>query len=199
MEQVLVTIGEKSYRCKVAKNEEDRKKGLMGITILPPDEGMLFVWDEEGTHEMWMKNTEIPLDQIGINDDEEVTLVHTAQPNQEILIPFHNTKYILEVNANSGIMQGDEVDIDDEQDLDKYVMKILAPDGSAQMLLQGGERIFSRISTKQIITWAKKAYKNRKNSDIYFKYCKRLGKRVFREIKAQDTRKPEYVESPKHD
>jgi len=34
----------------------------------------------------------------------------------------------LEVNQNSGIVEGDDFDI--EEDMDKYVMKILAPDGS---------------------------------------------------------------------
>ena len=73
-------------------------------------------------------------------------------------------------------------------------MKVIASDGSTQMNLQGGERIFSRVSTKQMITWAKKADANKNNSELFDKYCKRLGKRMFKEIKAQDTRKPEYVE-----
>ena len=50
----------------------------MGTEHLPPDEGMLFVWEDEGTREMWMKDTPISLDQIAINDDDEVTLVYTA-------------------------------------------------------------------------------------------------------------------------
>ena len=75
MERVIVEIGTKQYKCKVAKNEEDRRNGLMGVKHLPSDEGMLFVWEDEGTREMWMKDTEIPLDQIAINDDDEVTFV----------------------------------------------------------------------------------------------------------------------------
>ena len=62
MDKVVVNIGKKTYNCKVAKNEEDRKKGLMNVEYLAPDEGMLFVWDEEATREMWMKDTLIPLD-----------------------------------------------------------------------------------------------------------------------------------------
>ena len=73
-------------------------------------------------------------------------------------------------------------------------MKVIASDGTTQMNLQGGERIFSRISTKQIISWAKKAEANKDNTELFEKYCKRLGKRIFREIKAQNTREPEYVE-----
>lgn len=196
MERVLVEIGDKQYKCKVAKNEEDRRKGLMGIEHLPSDEGMLFMWEDEDTREMWMKDTKIPLDQIAINDDDEVTLVYTAQPNDETLVPFPQAKYILEVNANSGIVEGDEFDIDDSDDLNKYVMKVLAPDGTTQFLLQGGERIVSRKETRTLIKKAKKADKNKGGN--YDRYCKALGKYMFKILKGQDEREPEYVEVPEN-
>ena len=194
MERVIVNIGDKTYKCQVAKNEEGRRKGLQGIEHLPIDEGMLFVWEDEGTREMWMKDTKIPLDQIAINDDDEVVLVYTAQPEDETLIPFMNAKYILEVNAESGIVEGDEFEIDDSDDLNKYVMKVLAPDGSTQMYLQGGERIVSRKETRTLIKKAKKAYAN-KGGD-YDRYCKSLGKYMFKILKGQDNRDPEYVVVP---
>ena len=197
MEKVLVNIGNKQYKCKVAKNEEDKRTGLMNIEHLPSDEGMLFVWDEEGDREMWMKDTKIPLDQIAINDDDEVTLVYTAQPNDETLVTFPDAKYILEVNANSGIIEGDEFDIDDSDDLNKYVMKVLAPDGSSQFLLQGGERIVSRKETRTLIKKAKKADKNKGGN--YDRYCKALGKYMFKVLQGQDTREPEYVQIPEED
>lgn len=194
MERVIVNIGDKTYKCKLAKNEEDRKKGLQGIEHLPIDEGMLFVWEDEGTREMWMKDTKIPLDQIAINDDDEVVLVYTAQPEDETLVPFMNAKYILEVNANSGIVEGDDFEIDDSDNLNKYVMKVLAPDGSTQMYLQGGERIVSRKETRTLIKKAKKAYANKGGE--YDRYCKALGKYMFKILKGQDTREPEYVVVP---
>lgn len=196
MERVIVNIGEKTYKCQVFKNEEDRRKGLQEIEHLPIDEGALFVWEDEGTREMWMKDTKIPLDQIAINDDDEVVQVYTAQPEDETLVPFVNAKYILEVNAGSGIIEGDDFEIDDSDDLNKYVMKVLAPDGSTQMYLQGGERIFSRVSSKKLIKWAKKAYSVKEDTKKFESYCKRLGKIIFKELKAQDEREPEYVQVP---
>jgi uncharacterized membrane protein (UPF0127 family) len=62
MDKISINIGEKTYNCKVAKNEEDRRKGLSNIEYLPIDEGMLFVWEDEATREMWMKDTKIALD-----------------------------------------------------------------------------------------------------------------------------------------
>ena len=197
MERVIVNIGEKTYKCQVFKNEEDRRKGLQEIEHLPIDEGALFVWEDEGTREMWMKDTKIPLDQIAINDDDEVVQVYTAQPEDETLIPFVNAKYILEVNAGSGIIEGDEFEIDDSDDLNKYVMKVLAPDGSTQMYLQGGERIVSRKETRTLIKKAKKAYANKGGE--YDRYCKALGKYMFKILTGQNNREPEYVSVPDKD
>ena len=194
MDKVVVNIGKKTYNCYVANNEEDRKKGLMEKEYLAPDEGMLFVWEDEGTREMWMKDTLIPLDQIAINDNDEVVLVYQAKPKDDTLVPFMNAKYILEVNQGSGIVEGDDFDRDDSEDLNKYTMKVLAPDGTTQMFLQGGERIFSRINTRTLIRKAKRAYEH-KDKD-YDKYCKALGKYMFKCIKIQDNREPEYVEAP---
>ena len=194
MEQVKVNIGNKAQICDVLKSEEDKRQGLMNIDYLPPDRGALFVWNDEDTREMWMKDTKIPLDQIAINGDDEVVLVYKARPEDETLVPFMNAKYILEVNQDSGIVEGDEFEIDDSDDLDKYVMKVLAPDGSTQMHLQGGERIVSRKETRTLIRKAKKAYEN-KNKD-YDRYCKSLGKYMFKVLKGQNERPPEYVEVP---
>lgn len=157
MNKVLVNIGDKTYRCEFAKSSEDRHKGLSGREHLAPDEGMLFDFsDTDETPEMWMKDTKIPLDIIGIDKFDMVSQVYTPKPESEELTPYPNVKYILEVSADSGIREGDDFELDEDTDLDKYVMKILAPDGTAQGMLQGGERIFSRISTRKLISRAKK-------------------------------------------
>lgn len=196
MDKVIVNIGDKTYKCQLAKTEEQHKKGLMGVDYLAPDEGMLFEFNKEGTHEFWMKNTPLELTQISINDDDEVEYVYQATPNDETLIPFENCKYLLEVNRTTEIQKGDEFEIDDSDDLNKYVMKVLAPDGSTQMNLQGGERIFSRISTRKMIKQAKKANSVRDNEDLFEKACRKLGKICLKELYAQNHRDQEYVQVP---
>lgn len=47
-----------------------------------------------------------------------------------------------------------------------------------------------------MITWAKKAEANKDNKELFNKYCKRLGKGMFKELYAQDHREPEYVNAP---
>ena len=196
MDKVIVNIGNKRYNCQLAKTEEQRRKGLMDVEYLAPDEGMLFEFDEEGTHEFWMKNTPLELTQISINDDDEVEYIYQATPNDETLIPFENCKYLLEVNRTTEIQKGDDFEIDDSDDLNKYVMKVLAPDGSTQMNLQGGERIFSRISTKKMIKQAKKANALREDPVLYERACKKLGKICLKELYAQNHRDQEYVQVP---
>ena len=196
MEKVIVNIGDKTYNCRLAKNEEDRRKGLMDVDYLAPDEGMLFEFEREGTHEFWMKNTPLELTQISINNDDEVEYVYQATPNDETLIPFNNCRYLLEVNRTTDIQKGDEFEIDDSDDLNKYVMKVLAPDGSTQMNLQGGERIFSRISTRKMIKQAKKAYSLREDPVLFERACKKLGKICLKELYAQNHRDQEYVQVP---
>ena len=196
MERVIVNIGNKTYNCQLAKTEEQHRKGLMDVDYLAPDEGMLFIFKEEGTREFWMKNTTLELTQISINDDDEVEEVYQAIPEDETLIPFKNCKYLLEVNRTTEIQKGDEFEIDDSDDLNKYVMKVLAPDGSTQMNLQGGERIFSRISTKKMIKQAKKANSVRDNQDLFEKACRKLGKICLKELYAQNHRDQEYVQVP---
>lgn len=183
----LITIGNKQYKVQVAETEEQRQKGLQGVQELPEDDGMLFIYKEPQEVSMWMKDTLIPLDIIFIDEDYEVIEVHQGTPNDETNITVGDTKYVLEVNADSGIKVGDELEMEEEGP----VMKVLFPDGSEQMALYGGERIFSRKNTKVLIRKARKAGETQSDTDY-----KALGKYMFKCIKIQDEREPEYVESP---
>ena len=188
-----IKIGNKEYKVQVARTEEEKEKGLQGVTELPEDEGMLFDFSNEvGSISMWMKDTLIPLDIVFINDDEEVVYVGEGVPNTETQITVQNVAYVLEVNSGSGIQEGDELDFEEEDEDDAPVMKVLAQDGSTQMDLWGGERIFSRKNTVVLIRKAKKANMSKDDKDY-----KALGRYMFKCIKGQDERPPEYVESPK--
>ena len=189
---MVLKIGNKEYIVREAKTNEEKVKGFQKVEKLPENEGMLFYFDPDEEISMWMKNTKIPLDIIFINDDQEVTKVYHGKPNDETLISSPETAYVLEVNENSGIKVGDELDLEDDSG---PVMKVLAPDGSTQMELWGGERIFRRAFTKQLIRLTKKADVLKNDSYKYSRMCIRIGKKMFKEINAQNTRKPEYVDS----
>lgn len=189
---MVITIHNKEYNVKEAKTEEELKQGLKGIEELPENEGMLFYFDPPREVSMTMQDTLLTLDQIFINEDQEVISVVTRKPKDENLVTIKDVAYVLELNANSGVRVGDEIEFED--DSKEYVMKILAPDGSVQMNLKGGERIFRRLFSKQLVQWVKKAKEVELDEKAFNKICIRIGKKMFRELKAQNEREPEYVE-----
>lgn len=188
---VDITIGDKKYKVEIADTPEKQEKGLMGRKSLPENQGMLFIYDEPQDLSYWMKNTLISLDIIFIDDDMEVVSVKQGQPMSEEPITENDVQYVLEVNSNSGIEEGDQLIIEDSDDKE-YSMHVLFPDGSTQMNLKGGERIVSRRETKILIKKAKKAEAS-KTDGAY----RALGRYIFKVLKRQDSREPEYVDSPK--
>lgn len=185
---IYIKIGNKDYFVEEAKTESEKEKGLQGVHSLPEDSGMLFYFDDPQTVSMWMQNTLIPLDIIFINSENKVSKVHQGIPQDDTLVTQDDTKYVLEVNANSGVQVGDVLSIVE----DGPVMKVLAQDGTSQMDLWGGERIFSRKNTVILIKKAKKAAETQDDKDI-----KALGRYMFKCIKGQDERPAEYVNTPK--
>ena len=190
-----IEIGGKEYSVQEAKTKEELLKGLSGVTSLPKDQGMLFYFGEPQEVSMWMKDTEIPLDIVFINEDLQATKVYTGQPEDETLISQPDTMYVLEVNADSGIKEGDILEFD-EDDEDAPVMWVLAQDQSKLMPLWGGERIISRRETKVIVSKAKKIEEVKEDQKLYEQKCKNLGKYIFKVFKGQDNRPAEYVKSP---
>ncbi|HDH41471.1 MAG TPA: DUF192 domain-containing protein [Candidatus Altiarchaeales archaeon] len=96
--------GSKCIEVEIANNDKSRRIGLSGRDSLREDAGMLFVFDEEGRYDFWMKGMRFPLDIIWINKDKRV--VHIARnlpPCQRSSCPTYapenNSLYVLEVNA----------------------------------------------------------------------------------------------------
>ena len=189
MEKIKISVEDKEYTVEIAKTEEERAKGLQNRKSLGDSEGMLFVFDKPQTVGFWMDKTEIPLDIIFIDEDEEVISVYKGKPFSKEIVEEDNVKYVLEVNQNSGIKEEDEMEFPDEDSKEeKILMKVIAPDGSTQMELEGGERIFSRKNTRTLIKMAKRADETKSDTDY-----KRLGNKMFKYIKQQNNRKPDYV------
>ena len=208
---VDVQIEDKVYNLLVATTEEEKERGLMNIEQLPENEGMLFDYSDEPQAELsfWMKNVDIPLDIIFINQDGVVISVKHGTPNSEELLTESSEfiSCVIEVNANSGIKPGDRTDLfsdidpineededEDEEDIHPELgvnrLYVYGSDGNVQAELQGGERIFSRKSSRVIIRKAKKAYASKEEKDY-----KSLGRYIFKEMDAQDSREPEYTEA----
>ncbi len=202
MKEIIIEIADKEYKVLVAETEEQRRKGLSNVESMDDNKGMLFILDD--TPKQAIFNTQemnFPIDIVFINDSNIVTAVELGEPKSNDTIECNadeseKLKYALEVNKDSGIQVGDELDIDEDNDedvddneIDK--MYILGSDGKPQMDLVGGERIISRVETKSIIIKAKKANKSKSNVDY-----KKLGKYLFKVFSKQDDRDPEYTSIP---
>lgn len=64
-------VGGAQIEAYVADTDDNRAEGLMNITQLPENTGMLFVFERTQTLSFWMKNTLIPL-AIGFFDDQGI-------------------------------------------------------------------------------------------------------------------------------
>ena len=186
-----LTINGQEYNVYLAKTEKQKERGLQNVQKLDKNQGMLFFLNESSPVETFfhMHNVAFPLDLIFMDDEFNVLDVKRGNPEDDRIEGV--ASYVLELNANSGVKPGDEADLDDD-DTDDYVMKVLAPDGSTQYKLKGGERIVSRRESVIIIKKALKANESKEDKDY-----KALGKYIFKVIKGQNERKPEYVEAPK--
>ena len=194
MKTINLEINDKEYNVLVAQTEDEKATGLMNVMEMDDNEGMLFIYNTPQTLEFWMKDTEIPLDIIFIDSDWEVKKIAKGNPFDETIISCDNVQYVLELNQNSGVQVGDEVDIEDDElspgsNLDLNKMYVYGSDGNVQAEIIGGERIFSIKNTKTLIRMAKRAYTTKKESDY-----KRLGKKIFEYLHTQDTNSPEYVD-----
>lgn len=182
-----IALGNREYNVQEAKTDEEKERGLSGIESLPSDQGMIFYMSYPQEASFWMKDTKIPLDIIFINDEQNVIKVAQGQPMSLEKITAPDTMYVVEVNQGSGVKEGDSLDF---LSIEEPEMKVLAPDGSTQMYLWGGERIISRKETKVLLDKAAKASKSGNDKDYAA-----LGKYAFNIIKKQDNRDPEYVKA----
>lgn len=198
MQETIIKISDKIYLVQLAETEDEREIGLSKTEKLDQDSGMLFVIPEgQDQVAFTMEDMSYDLDLIFINEDDEVYDVQYGKAGSKdpiISTSEDIVKYVLEVNPNSGIKVGDELEFTDcpdcedvdEEEVNK--MYVIGPDGQPQMELLGGERIFSRENTKTLIRLAKRANKSKSESDY-----KKLGRKIFKYIDIQNNNEPEYV------
>lgn len=107
-------------RVRLADTPQKTEKGLMFVKHLPEDEGMLFVFEQEGVHYFWMKNTLIDLDIIFLSADGKITQLYekvphtyTYTPDAEVPRVAGQAQYVLEAAAGTisrhGLKSGDKI------------------------------------------------------------------------------------------
>jgi uncharacterized membrane protein (UPF0127 family) len=97
-----------AFNVEVATTPEQLARGLMFRRVLPRDEGMLFVFPQEGEQSFWMKNTWIPLDMLFVRKDGTVfRVVANATPFDLTPIPSGGPALaVIELNGGEAGRQG---------------------------------------------------------------------------------------------
>ena len=87
----------------LAVNNAQRARGLMQVRHLPPNTGMLFIYERSGYISMYMKNTYIPLDMVFVRADGSISSVarNTEPMSLRSIVATEPVSFVLELNAGT--------------------------------------------------------------------------------------------------
>jgi len=100
--------GHQQWIVDLASDQGSRSRGLMYVSSMPIDRGMLFRFDESQMVAMWMQNTFLPLDMIFLDDTGKISHIHlNARPHsRQIISSQQPVRYVLEINAGEADRRG---------------------------------------------------------------------------------------------
>jgi hypothetical protein len=109
-----LTAGFHRIEAEVAANNAARMQGLMQRKSMATQRGMLFVFDRDAQHCMWMKNTFLPLSVAFIDETGKILNIEDMQPQSEDNhCAAKPARYALEMNVGwfgqRGIKRGDRI------------------------------------------------------------------------------------------
>ncbi len=97
---IELTAGMHRIEAEVVNTMETRMRGLMKRESMPAQHGMLFVFDAEARHCMWMKNTLLPLSVAFLDDDGRIINVEEMKPQTlNTHCAARPARYALEMNG----------------------------------------------------------------------------------------------------
>lgn len=114
--EILTAGGERySFSAHVADTPAARARGLMYVTRLEADHGMLFDFESPRIVNMWMKNTPLSLDMLFIDSGGRIARIEaqTKPFSTRLVASGSEVRAVLELNAGTaerlGIAAGDRV------------------------------------------------------------------------------------------
>ncbi len=110
---IELTAPHAKLHVQVVASYATRERGLMCITALPENVGMIFVFPTPGKLNFWMKDTRIPLDMVWVASDGVVTAVAAkvprtkpGTPDDEIATRQGEGRYVIELAAGAAARAG---------------------------------------------------------------------------------------------
>ncbi len=114
-----LTVGGTKLAVEVANDDAKRQQGLSGREALPKDGGMLFVFDEPGRYEFWMKDMRFALDMLWLAGGKVIEVTakvpapSSATPEPARIRPQQAVDMVIEVPAGwaaaNRVSAGDQV------------------------------------------------------------------------------------------
>lgn len=102
LSKAIVNIGGKHLTASIADSKSSRERGLSGVHSIGPNEGKIFLFEEEGFHKFWMKDMKFPLDVIWVNDQNTVVDIRenlAPETYPDTFVPAYPASKTIEVNA----------------------------------------------------------------------------------------------------
>ncbi len=94
-----------TLRFEKADDPAERNQGLMDVTSMPEDAGMVFYFDTEEPQSFWMMNTPLSLDIMYVSADSIIVSIYkSTTPFSDKSLPSGKpAKYVIETNAGYSI------------------------------------------------------------------------------------------------
>ena len=96
--KIKTAIKGKSYKLWVADTDRKRRLGLKGISGLPFNYGMIFVYDKPVHHDFTMKDVKIPLRIIFLDKNFNIVDLSHAKPGQRVVKSKKPYSYVVEIS-----------------------------------------------------------------------------------------------------
>lgn len=101
----------KIFRLEIAQTDEERARGLMFRDDMKDDKGMLFIFEKEDIHSMWMLNMRFSIDILWLDEKGAVVwLYEDVSPCMRMPCPAYEpmvkARYVLELNAGTAKKNG---------------------------------------------------------------------------------------------
>jgi uncharacterized membrane protein (UPF0127 family) len=111
----------KQINIEIADDDYQTQTGMMYRKSIKDTQGMLFVFPDSQDRFFYMRNTEIPLDIIYIDENKTIVSIQkNAKPFDETSLPSQGpAKYVLEINAGLStewnLEKGDKIQFSKEE------------------------------------------------------------------------------------
>jgi len=102
---VYMTLGDGVFQSRLAINDNERSKGLAGITKLDDDEALLMVYPDQANWSIRVQGLKIPIDIVWLNNDKKVVYIVTDASSDSSVnttfTPKSVAKYVIELPAGT--------------------------------------------------------------------------------------------------